>query len=186
MISLSIDHEFLTKQGWKRYVTTSDEVAVLTTPISFVKPIGVKTTEAPEPLIFIDADKINVFGTGSTCIIDAKQRARLHECHANYKAQLEYPTCTSYKTYEDANAAMITTILEGRHATLRERRYLNVLSDYELCVYNDNLVLSNLDPSTFFKITCDAKGCFVINITMPDALPICTRRQGKVCWVTSS
>lgn len=193
MTALSIDHEFLTKQGWKRNITTDDELAVFSNPIQYVRPSRVEIRHVDNDMIFIQNERVNIFGEPGVNLYNKDALVPLKECLTgvhSFTVNVSPSNGNSYTkkftSLTDAEEYMISELLVGKHACITKVVRMNVTLDYVVTVYTTNIHFDPKDQNAC-TLTChDMKGCSVRDVKMPYNQPICTRRDGKCCWVVSS
>lgn len=189
--ALSIDHEFLTKQGWKRFVSLEDELAVFAHPLEYIRPSSVVITPFDKDLVFFENDYVNLLATpdlelhshnGATLgdLLDGES-IDLRLVHTEVK---EEPRTVIYRGgWEGADASVCEAIVSGKHAIMRKSANFGVNQEYVVETSSCNSVANPADSRSHLIHMVYSKGSSVISIEMPKKVAICTRRHGKPCWI---
>lgn len=188
MPSLSIDHEFLTSEGWKRYITPQDELAVFSHPFNYMRPNRVHISPHESDLIFVQNERINIFATPDLTI-HAPSVFSLIDLYSKQEVCVINPLASDIQTVEkrttlnEAESIMLTALTSGNHASIEKNKNYILDREYVVNTYNTNFVIDPKDQNTHIIHLDNTKGSSVITIEMPTPTPICTRRHGKTCWV---
>lgn len=198
---ISIDHEILTYEGWKwaRDITTIDKLFTITG--EYISPNGIELVpKNVHPLIFIENNKVNVFGTPDLMIcipgdimsddfislLDIHMYSKTHHNHNNSNIHI-YDDDTivihQMNDFNEANKKMIDYIVT-------ENKYVSLKKDMSKVDYHYRLLLTVykqyytreciLHSDTIFLHK--TRGTSIIRFDMSNE-PICVKRNGCICWI---
>lgn len=187
--ALSIDHEFLTRQGWKRLVTTEDELVVFSYPFEYLRPKRVEINPYEAEMIFFENEQLNVFATpdlellGGGTLNDLVEGKAFEVCLVSPHAAGDASPVVYRGHCEGAESCLLSALSSGRHATMRKSSNFAINREYIVQTFTTNTVADPGDKwAHLIHMEC-SKGSSVISIEMPKKVAICTRRHGKPCWV---
>lgn len=229
MPSLSLDHEFLTKDGWKLHVTADDELAVFGFPFRYVKPVGVDIYPCDRDMLFIDNERINIMApcdlqvlgngdgmrksgteSGTECGTECSpDRSRCSWCFGDMvsrAAGVYHFTIVPNKAdvvleglpygvniltcREEAEKLVDKAVMAGKSASMVYTKSCFENKKYMVRAYDTDVKFdtSDIDSYVFYMSGPKTDGMSIITVKMPksedgDQLPICVRRNGKICWV---
>jgi hypothetical protein len=187
MPSLSIDHEFLTKDGWKRKITVDDELATFACPC---KPETVTMTPNDAGICFIQNSRINLYALDNLRIYNKTDPVTITDCFTSAQeftvisddAENAIEATETTDTLEAAETIMMQALVAGKHASIipderstRER--------YIVTTYATDILFDPSQKTSDTIYLASAPGTSIITIQMPINTPICTRRHGKCCWI---
>jgi hypothetical protein len=188
MPALSVDHEFLINEGWKRYITPQDELAVFSYPFKYMRPKRVQVTPYESDLVFVQNERINIFATPDLTI-HAHSVFSLIDVYSLREVGVINPVAEDIQTIEkkttldEAESIMLMALSSGNHASIEKSKNYILDQEYIVKTYNTNIFIDPKDPNTHIIHLDYTRGSSVITIEMPIPTPVCTRRYGKTCWV---
>ena len=190
----SLDHEFLTRDGWKYKISPVDELATITTTnaIQYLTPALVKQYPYDGPMVFLETPRMNLLVAPDTVLYDSIPIS--HACDGNiqeptfvfsdHKRPVDTLVCHDRR---DADAIMIDAIMNGHHATLQKNKDFLINPTYTVSLFDTDPIIDPAQHDCDLVHIPSTKGGYVIELQMPiQARAICTRRYGKPSWVQSS
>ena len=190
MPSLSIDHEFLTKDGWKRRITADDQLATFACPFEYCKPETVTIKPNETGICFIQNSRINLYTLDNLRIYNKTAPVTITDCFTSVQeftvisneTVVDLYNAEATNTLEAAETIMMRELSAGRHASIvpdpqstRER--------YIVTTYATDVLFDPSQKTSDTIYLASAPGTAIIDIQMPTDIPICTRRHGKCCWI---
>ena len=194
---ISIDHEVLTKSGWKRCINITKEDTLYTFEGKYISPVHIDYIKHnTQPLIHIKNRRINIFGTPDVGVY-TKDHESIHlndmfETHTPLTLKVirsKDNTCNTHdilysKTEVEAEAILLESILSGKHACIEQDvSRVEYHQWYNIFVYNNDVIFNPQSDDTYITYLADVKGTSVIRFIMPDNVPICIRRFGAISWI---
>lgn len=198
MSGFSIDHDVLTKQGWKAAsdITIEDELATYSHPIKFVKPLAVSFRDctSDDKILFAVGKYANILAEPTLCILNGNTMFPLSNVLSQRVTNFTILPESGpkmrimpivYKHIDAAKDAIAKAFIHAGQAAIYD-----VILEYNVQSYvvrymlKDPYINMDTDPEAYATVLDKATGCCVTTVVMPDDLPICIMRHGKCAWVS--
>lgn len=198
---ISIDHEILTKEGWKRVMSITETDLLYSLDGNYHKITNIiYIPNNNKPLFHIKNNHVNVFGTSGICMFNIDEPISLCKIYLEYNKYNNNNHIFKFDVlqYEKTNHLPVIKICNKKEIdnividAIHNGYYVSVHQDisrvdyhdwYNIHIYSSNIYFDIFDNDSSILLINTTQGTSVIHFSLSQNVPVCIRRYNSISWI---